>query len=343
MMFKKGITLTIIMLSLLFFITACNTADPDDSDSDNEATATEQAADSETEEESNELPGAELSKMDQGEAVQTLQKILDEIGYSLKTSGNFDEATTWAVTDFQLQQENLQIIGVYNEETKQALEEVLSTGDEIKVGAGLTQEVEASTSDKQTNVLANPYDQLALVNKQNALPSDYDPHDLVVPDVRFPFTEDLPKKQMRKVAADALENLFQAADEAGLDIVAQSGYRSYGRQEAIFASNANQHGEEAANRFSAQPGESEHQTGLTMDITTPSINNELTTEFGDTDEGKWIKEHAADYGFIIRYPEGKEEITEYQYEPWHLRYVGEKSAQEIMSKGITLEEYLDAE
>ncbi|UJL46895.1 D-alanyl-D-alanine carboxypeptidase family protein [Virgibacillus sp. NKC19-16] len=340
-MFKKGITLTIIMLSLLFFITACNTENTGNSDSDNEAA--EETSGSETEEESNELPKAELSKMDQGEAVQTLQEFLNEIGYSLTTDGKFDDATTWAVTDFQLQQENLQVIGVYNEETKEAIKKVLSAGDEVEVGAGLTQEVEASTSDEETNVLANPYDQLALVNKQNALPSDYDPDDLVVPDVRFPFTEDLPKKQMRKVAADALEELFQAADEAGLDLVAQSGYRSYGRQDAIFASNASQHGEEAANQFSAQPGESEHQTGLTMDVTTPSINNELTTEFGDTDEGKWIEEHAANYGFIIRYPEGKEEITEYQYEPWHLRYVGEKSAQEIMSEEITLEEYLGAE
>ncbi|WP_373894989.1 D-alanyl-D-alanine carboxypeptidase family protein [Virgibacillus natechei] len=340
-MFKKGITLTIAIISLLLFLTACTTENTDGSNAGNEEAA--QTSDVETKEESNELPESELSKMDQGEAVQTLQELLNKIGYSLTADGNFDEATTWAVTDFQLQQENIQVIGVYNEETKEALEEMLSMGDEIEVGAGLAQEVEASTSDDETNVLANPYDQLALVNKQSALPSDYNPDDLVVPDVPFPFTEDLPKKQLRKVAADALEDLFKAADETGLDLVAQSGYRSYGRQEAIFASNANQHGEEAANQFSAQPGESEHQTGLTMDVTTPSINNELTTEFGDTDEGKWIEEHAADYGFIIRYPEGKEEITKYQYEPWHLRYVGVKSAQEIMSQEITLEEYLDAE
>ncbi|MBY7142215.1 D-alanyl-D-alanine carboxypeptidase family protein [Virgibacillus sp. NKC19-3] len=339
-MFKKRTVLSIVMLSLLFFITACNSENTNGNDASNEA---QQSSESETEEGINELPEEELNKMDQGEAVQTLQEGLNEIGYSLKLNGNFDEATTWAVTDFQLQQENLQAIGAYNEETKKALEDVLAAGDEIDVGAGLPQEVEASTSDEEANVVANPYDQLALVNKQNTLPSDYDPDDLVVPDIPFPFTEDLPKKQMREVASDALEDLFQAADEAGLDLVAQSGYRSYERQEAIFASNANEHGEEAANQFSAQPGQSEHQTGLTMDVTTPSINNELTTEFGETDEGKWVAEHAADYGFIIRYLEGQEEITEYQYEPWHLRYVGEKPAQEIMSQEITLEAYLDEE
>src|SRR5699024_9549662 len=166
------------------------------------------------------------------------------------------------------------------------------------------------------------------------------PEDLIVPDVRFPFTEDLPKKQMRKVAADALEDMFDAGDQDGVDLFAQSGYRSFDRQEAIFASYSAEHGEEAANNFSARPGESEHQTGLTMDVTSPDVDFRLITAFGETDEGKWLKQHAAEYGFIIRYPEGKENITKYQYEPWHLRYVGEKAATDIMDQKITLEEYL---
>src|SRR5690625_3128012 len=130
------------------------------------------------------------------------------------------------------------------------------------------------------------------------------------------------------------------SDEEGLTIFAQSGYRSYDRQDTIFTSNVDEHGEKEANNFSARPGESEHQSGLTMDITTPDLNYDLTVEFGETDEGKWVQQHASEFGFIIRYPEGKEEITEYQYEPWHLRYVGKKAAKEIMDKGITLEEYL---
>lgn len=201
-------------------------------------------------------------------------------------------------------------------------------------------ESDQTTNSTGTKIADDPTDILVLVNKQHALPDGYIPPDLVFPDVRFPFTEDLPKKQMRKVAASAMEEMFEAGDAAGIDLFAQSGYRSYERQTVIFASNVEQQGEEAANKFSARPGESEHQTGLTMDVTSPEINYSLTIEFGDTKEGIWLKENAADYGFIIRYPLGKEDITEYQYEPWHIRYVGKKAAREIMSKGITLEEYL---
>lgn len=78
-----------------------------------------------------------------------------------------------------------------------------------------------------------------------------------------------------------------------------------------------------------------------MDVTSPQVNFDLVTEFGDTKEGKWLKDHAAEHGFIIRYPKGKEDITGYQYEPWHIRYVGVKTATEIMERDITLEEYLE--
>src|SRR5699024_12439477 len=104
-------------------------------------------------------------------------------------------------------------------------------------------------------------------NKHSALPDDFEPEDLVVPDVRFPFDEDVPKKQMRQVAADALEDLFAAGDEAGVTLYAQSGYREYDTQEAIFASSVDEHGEDEANNFSARPGESENKSGLTMDVT----------------------------------------------------------------------------
>ncbi|MBM7599763.1 LAS superfamily LD-carboxypeptidase LdcB [Virgibacillus halotolerans] len=191
-----------------------------------------------------------------------------------------------------------------------------------------------------SKIAEDPNDILVLVNKAHALPDDYEPADLVFPDVRFPFTEDLPKKQMRKEAAKALEKMFAEADSEKLDLFAQSGYRSYERQDAIFAANVEKNGEKAANNYSARPGESEHQTGLVMDVTSPEVNYGLEIEFGDTKEGKWLAKHAADYGFIIRYPEEKEDITEYQYEPWHIRYVGKKAAKEIMSEGITLEEYL---
>src|SRR5699024_4260346 len=122
---------------------------------------------------------------------------------------------------------------------------------------------------------------------------------------------------------------------------AQTEYRTYNKNEDIFDAYVEEHGEDEANNFSARPGESEHQSGLTMDVTSEDVDFQLTVEFAETEEGKWLKENAAEFGFIIRYPEDKEDITEYQYEPWHLRYVGKKAAEEMVKKGLTLEEYLE--
>lgn len=191
-------------------------------------------------------------------------------------------------------------------------------------------------------VVTNPASVHVLVNKERNLPSDYVPDDLVVPDVPFSFSGDSPKKQMRKEAAAALEKLVAAAAQDDITLKAVSGYRSYNTQRALFDSYAKRDGIEAANRYSAHPGQSEHQTGLTMDISGASVNYALTTELGKTDEGIWLAEHAADYGFIIRYPEGKEHITGYMYEPWHIRYVGVDAAKAVSESGLTLEEYLNS-
>nr|WP_246569930.1 D-alanyl-D-alanine carboxypeptidase family protein [Lentibacillus saliphilus] len=291
-------------------------------------------------------PEVNLQKKDEGEAVVQLQKTLITLGYVVSEDGIYDDATTRAITDIQLQLDNVLAVGVYNAETRKALKnmDIKALETKIKPGKELSNERSEPVSGSdatETAMITNPYDQLALVNKANALPKDYVPIDLVVPDVRFPFEEDYPKKQLRKVAADALEALFAEADQAGITLFAQSGYRAYSTQVFLFNRYAEKHGVEEANKFSARPGESEHQTGLTMDVTSESVDFRLVTDFGETPEGQWIKEHAADFGFIIRYPEGKEDITLYQYEPWHLRYVGEKTAQEIMNNALTLEEYFN--
>ena len=183
-------------------------------------------------------------------------------------------------------------------------------------------------------------DELTLVNKEHPLPPEYVPSDLVVPNVPFSFAEDHPKKQMRQEAAEALENLFAAAAKDGIHLVAVSGFRSYERQEAIFQRNASQMGEAEANRVSARPGESEHQTGLAMDVSAASVDYRLTEEFGSTEEGRWLQNNAARFGFIIRYPKEKEHVTGYQYDPWHLRYVGSRAAQTIAYIALTFEEFL---
>ncbi|WP_231618139.1 MULTISPECIES: M15 family metallopeptidase [unclassified Fictibacillus] len=189
-------------------------------------------------------------------------------------------------------------------------------------------------------VVQNLDDLLIVANKERNLPDNYEPKDLVTPNVPFPFKEDLPKKKLRKEAALSLEVLFKAAEEDGLELLAQSGYRSYDTQVSIFAFNAEQKGEEVANKTSSKPGQSEHQTGLSMDVTSQEVNFELVEAFGETKEGKWLADNAHKYGFIIRYLKGKEDITGYQYEPWHLRYVGVDHAKAIHEQGITLEEYL---
>ncbi len=187
--------------------------------------------------------------------------------------------------------------------------------------------------------IQNPDNILALVNKEFALPGDYAPSDLTVPDVAFSFTEDIDKRYIRKEAAEALQEMFTAAEKEGLDLVAVSGYRSYDRQKTIYDNEVTQKGEEKAKEAVAYPGQSEHQTGLAMDISSRSNGFALSQEFGNTKDGKWVEDNADKFGYIIRYPKNKEHITKYKYEPWHLRYVGKKAAKVIKEHDLTLEEY----
>ncbi len=184
-----------------------------------------------------------------------------------------------------------------------------------------------------------------IVNKELSLSKEDEPINLVVPSIRWPsgYDGDYEKKYMREEAATALEELFEAANEAGHKLYGVSGYRSYDLQKRIFADNVNEYGsEQEANKISARPGESEHHTGLVMDVSSESVGtSSLVERFGESPEGKWVAQNCADYGFIIRYLKGKEEITGYNYEPWHLRYVGVELAKEISSSGLTMEEYFE--
>ncbi|MBM7568260.1 D-alanyl-D-alanine carboxypeptidase [Paenibacillus sacheonensis] len=188
--------------------------------------------------------------------------------------------------------------------------------------------------------VTNATSPLVLVNKKRELASDYVPDDLIKAPVEFSFSGDSPKQQMRKVAAEALGKLFEGAKKDGIELKAVSGYRSYPSQKSIFNAYAKTHGEEEANTFSAHPGQSEHQTGLAMDVSSASVHYGLEESYGETKEGKWLKAHAADYGFIIRYEKGKETETGYMYEPWHVRYVGVFVAKDVKKLGLTLEAYL---
>lgn len=267
----------------------------------------------------NELPDGVFRVGDRGEDVKKIQKGLNDIGYSLVADGIYGSMTKSAILNFQIKYPVLTNDGVYGSKTKKYLQQVLLNDHTI---------------------ISNPTAILVLANKNNSLPSNYVPQNLIVPNVKFSFTEYDQKKLMRQDAASALEELFGSAKKDNINLYAVSGYRSYSRQKAIFTSNVNKYGIERANQFSAKPGESEHQTGLAMDITSSSVNFRLTQSFGEAKEGKWVKENAHKFGFIIRYQKGKEHITGYQYEPWHLRYVGKEVATEIVNRNITFEEYL---
>lgn len=194
---------------------------------------------------------------------------------------------------------------------------------------------------KAIPVVTNPEAVTVIVNKQRSLPDGYEPTDLVVPNIPFSFDGEHEKKYMRKEAAEALEELFAAAAEQGIELRGVSGYRSYTRQKAIYDNNVKTRGEEVASRVSAPPGTSEHQTGLTIDVSSPSAGNALEESFGATVEGKWLAEHGPEFGFIIRYPQNGESLTGYVYEPWHIRYIGKDLAPDIAASGMTLEEYFD--
>jgi len=142
-------------------------------------------------------------------------------------------------------------------------------------------------------------------------------------------------------AREALNQMLAAAKQQGFDLVAFSGYRSFEYQTTLYDNYVKRDGQAAADRYSARPGYSEHQTGLAFDIGERGKEDVwLTEEFGETPAGQWLFAHAQEYGFILRFPQNKEEITGYMYESWHYRYVGKEIAKEITKKNITLEEYL---
>ena len=170
---------------------------------------------------------------------------------------------------------------------------------------------------KKPFVYSSEYGDVMIVNKKIPLPKGYN-------------------KGIKKVAKKQMKKMLAAIKKDGCGTVKiKSGFRSYKTQAKIFARYTRQEGSaEAANRYSARPGYSEHQSGYAYDI------GKISKSFAKTKAFTWLQEHAHEYGFIMRYPKDKEEITGYIYEPWHYRYVGVELATEIKESGMTLEEFL---
>lgn len=182
--------------------------------------------------------------------------------------------------------------------------------------------------------------QLVLVNKQHPVPDDYT------------FTLGTIKGSMKCDIRiiDELTEMMQAAKKDGIDLKICSPYRDYNRQTVLFNRKIDYYMEKGYSYLDAYkiasmtvtvPGASEHQIGLALDIVS-SKYSALEIGFGETEAGIWLREHCDEYGFILRYPLGKEYITGIQYEPWHFRYVGKEAAGRIMENDITLEEFLDS-
>lgn len=182
----------------------------------------------------------------------------------------------------------------------------------------------------------------AIVNKGRMLPSNYLP-ELAVPDVLLRFSASSGEMRLRTDAALALEQLFTAAAKDKIYLRLASGYRSYSMQSSIYSREVRTYGQTQADRQSARPGHSEHQTGLAADLEPSDRRCEIADCFADTAEGKWLAANAYQHGFILRYPDGKENFTGYRYEPWHFRFVGAELAAEITTTGQTLEEFFGLE
>lgn len=171
-----------------------------------------------------------------------------------------------------------------------------------------------------------------LVNKYYYLDENYVPENLEEISKQYALSN----MKLVKEAKEAFEEMAKAVKKEGLNIVAMSTYRDYTYQTNLYDKYVKQDGKEAADTYSGRPGYSEHQTGLAVDVFN---NKESYINFHTTEEFIWMQEHAKEYGFILRFPQNKEEETGYQYESWHYRYVGLQIATYISENNITLEEY----
>lgn len=188
--------------------------------------------------------------------------------------------------------------------------------------------------------------QTLLVNKENLLDENYIPDSLV--DIAKLVSSTKNEIYLQQEAAENYMQMIEAMKADGISLAAVSGYRTYQYQRNLYINKTNYYKkyypeDEAmikAGMVVAPPGASEHQTGLAVDVSVSSIGYALDGRFQDTMAYNWLKENGYKYGFIIRYPEEKREITNIIFEPWHLRYVGQPIAEEIYAKGVCLEEYI---
>ena len=172
-----------------------------------------------------------------------------------------------------------------------------------------------------------------LVNKKNNLSSSYKPMSLVKPNVSMSKYV-----AVTKTTSTYLTKMFNDAKQNGINLTLVSGYRPYSYQKSLYKNNLSLRGKAYVDKFIAKPGQSEHQTGLAVDISSKQQGYKLVNSFGETKEGKWLAQNAHKYGFILRYTKDRVKDTGYAYEPWHFRYVGQEVATYIYENNLIFED-----
>jgi D-alanyl-D-alanine carboxypeptidase len=227
--------------------------------------------------------------------------------------------------------------------------DVFKSSDDETPGSSQNQTNENTGGEEQSTQTSfdktkYPTDQPAspwwVVNKTRPLPDGYVPADLAVPDVRLRLGSSNEQMKYSQQATTDLKEMFTAASLDGVALVFGSGYRSEALQRQFYNGYVAADGQEAADNLSARPGTSEHQTGLSFDATSVGQQCHLEECFENRPEGEWLADNGHKYGFIIRYPRGKEEVTGYNYEPWHMRWIGKELSTEMQRTNVqTLEEF----
>ena len=267
------------------------------------------------------------------DTVQTVE-VTEEVAVSEIPEVNLEEIELLDDEDVSRDSDELQMSSTENVD-QYSLEDILED-------TGYSVDIQGSNETKAdySNYVFDKEDwRLVLINKEHAIPEDYT------------FNLGTIKDDMEcdeRIIEDLLA-MLQGAKKDGVNLIICSPYRDYNRQMMLFNRKINAYmakgmsymeAYQTASQTVTVPGASEHQIGLAVDIISDTYNS-LDTGFGDCAAGKWLAEHSCEYGFILRYPLGKEYITGIQYEPWHFRYVGIEAATVMTDKGITLEEFLE--
>lgn len=273
----------------------------------------------------------------------TLKKKLDKLGY--KSSMLFKNSELYTIDNlnslinqnvsYKTSKKYLSIKGVqindisdYEKSGLEPLKAILSVSYPM---------IESNVSSNRTYTIENP-DNLVLIKKGFMVASDYVPSTLRTVDMPYESVEG----QMSDEAASALEKMYQDAQEEGYNLVIKSSYRSYQEQADVYNAYFAMYDAEYAASLVNVPGSSEHQLGLSVDLTSQDVIDGIYGTFGETPAYEWVEKNAYKYGFILRYPENASSRTGATNEPWHFRYVGKQAAKEINEKGWILEDYIEA-